>query len=117
MPELEFGQASDEWLELVSLLRRQATCLSVLHLIVYGLVRWVEFRLEEGEEEVEEVDSQGIRNYIDSQLMAKPISEYVCDEPMYHPCSRNILRKKMTRRDPVPSHLYAVNGVDLSRYV
>lgn len=35
--------------------------------------------------------------------------------PMYQPCARKIRRKKTDSRPPVPNHLGAANGTDLSR--
>lgn len=37
--------------------------------------------------------------------------------PIYHPWAMNILRKKKKSREPVPSHLKGVYGVDLSSHV
>lgn len=60
MPELKLGQAADEGAELLVLLGRERTEAAVFHVIVEGLVGGVEFGLKEGEEEVEEVDAEGV---------------------------------------------------------
>ena len=62
MPELELGQPPDEWSELLILLRGQrAASVAVFEPLVLR-ERGVEFRLQEGEEEVQEVDSEGVGN-------------------------------------------------------
>ena len=60
VPELELWKTSDEWSELLILLGWQSTGLAILHLAIHGLIRWVELRLQEGEEEVEKVDAEGV---------------------------------------------------------
>lgn len=55
VPELELRQAPDEGSELLVLSRRQSACGAVFHALVL-FDGGVEFRLQEGEEEVEEVD-------------------------------------------------------------
>ena len=59
VPELELGQAPDKGPELLILSRRESAHGAVFHALVLFDGR-VEFRLEEGEEEVEEVDCQGV---------------------------------------------------------
>lgn len=59
-PELELGQAADEGAELLVLLGGQAAGGAVLHVVVSGLIGGVELGLEEGEEEVEQVDAEGV---------------------------------------------------------
>lgn len=60
VPELELGKTSNEWAKLLILFGRKAASGAILHFIVYNLVAGVEFWLEEGEEEVQEVDTEGI---------------------------------------------------------
>ena len=60
MPELELWKTSDEWSELLILLGWQSTGLAILHLAIHGLIRWVELWLQEGEEEVEKVDTKRV---------------------------------------------------------
>ena len=52
VPELELRKTANEGTELLVLPRWKTTCGTVLHIVVYGIVAGVEFRLEEGEEEV-----------------------------------------------------------------
>lgn len=59
VPELELRKTPDEGPELLVLSRRQSACGAVLHAFVL-FDGGVEFGLEEGEEEVEEVDCQGV---------------------------------------------------------
>lgn len=60
MPELELGQPADEGPELLVLLGRERADRAVLHLVVDGLVGRVELGLQEGEEEVEQVDAERV---------------------------------------------------------
>lgn len=62
VPELELGETSDEGPELLVLLGRESANSSILHIVVERIVRGVKLGLEEGEEEVEEIDSESIRN-------------------------------------------------------
>jgi hypothetical protein len=62
VPELELGQAADERPELLVLLGREAADRAVLHLAVGRLVGRVELGLQEGEEEVEQVDAERVRD-------------------------------------------------------
>ena len=60
MPELKLGQAADERAELIVLLGGQACgSVAILEAIVLG-DGGVPFWLEEEEEEVEEVDAEGV---------------------------------------------------------
>lgn len=62
VPELELGQAADEWPELVVLLGGEAgggACVAVFQALILG-EGGVEFRGQEGEEEVQEVDAEGV---------------------------------------------------------
>lgn len=60
MPELELRQAADEGAELVVLLGGESADGAVLHIVVERIVGRVELGLEEGKEEVEEVDAEGV---------------------------------------------------------
>lgn len=60
MPKLELGQASNEWPEFLVLLRGERTNRAVLHLSVDGLVGGVKLGLQKCQEEIEEVDTEGI---------------------------------------------------------
>lgn len=60
VPELEFRKTSDEWSELLIRLGWQSAGLAILHFAIHGLIRWVELWLQEGEKEVEKVDSEGV---------------------------------------------------------
>ena len=62
VPELELGQAADEWAELLVALGREGADGAVLHLVVERIVGRVELGLQEGEEQVEQVDAQGVCN-------------------------------------------------------
>lgn len=59
VPEFEFGQAADEWAELLILLCRQATSTSIFHVhrAIEGLDGGVELGLEESQEQVEQIDA------------------------------------------------------------
>lgn len=60
VPELELGEAADKGAELVVLFCGKAVaCVAVLKAFVLG-ERGVEFRGEEGEEQVQEVDAEGV---------------------------------------------------------
>jgi hypothetical protein len=63
VPELELGESANERTELLVPLRRQAASIAVLHIVVYRIVGWIKFGLQEGEEEVQKVDAQGVRDY------------------------------------------------------
>lgn len=60
VPELELGQPADEGLELVVVLDGEPARRAVLHVLVHLVVGGVELGGEEGEEEVEEVDAEGV---------------------------------------------------------
>lgn len=69
VPELELGQAADERSKLVVLLGwegRGGACVAVFKAFILSEGR-VEFRGEEGEEEVQEVDAESVGNY-DSEI-------------------------------------------------
>jgi hypothetical protein len=57
VPELELGQPADERPELLVLLGGECADRAVLHVIVERLVGRVELGLEEGEEEIEQIDT------------------------------------------------------------
>lgn len=57
VPELELGKASNKGLELVVLAGGKGAHGAILHLIIDGLIGGVELRGEEGEKQVQEVDS------------------------------------------------------------
>jgi hypothetical protein len=62
VPELELGQTADKRTELVVLLDGKARAsLAILKPFILGQRR-VEFGLEKGEEQVEQVDSEGVGN-------------------------------------------------------
>ena len=65
MPELEFWQPANERPELLRLLCREGGLVggAVLKAFVLGEGR-VDLRLEKGEEDVEEVDAEGVADYI-----------------------------------------------------
>lgn len=60
VPELELGETSDEGPELLVFLGRESTNGAILHIVVERIVRGVKLGLEEGEEEVEEIDSKSV---------------------------------------------------------
>lgn len=60
VPELELGQAADEGAELLVALGRQRADGAVLHVVVESVVGRVELGLQEGQEQVEQVDAQGV---------------------------------------------------------
>lgn len=62
VPELELREAADEGLELLILLCGQSAYGTILHLIVDRFIRGVELGLEEGQEQVEKIDSKGVGN-------------------------------------------------------
>lgn len=66
VPELELGKTADEGLELFVSLGRQGADGSILHVILEVIVGGVELGLEEGEEEVQQVDAESIRDDIPS---------------------------------------------------
>jgi hypothetical protein len=63
VPELELGQAADEGAELLVLLGREGADGAILHVVVERIVGRVELGLEEGEEQVQEVDAERICDY------------------------------------------------------
>jgi len=75
VPKLELRQSPDKRTELLILLSRQSTHSSILHIIIYSLIGRVEFRLEESEEQVEEVDAQRICNNVPSLSYEYPDEE------------------------------------------
>lgn len=62
VPELELGESSDEGLELLILLGGESAHGAILHLIVHLFVRGVKLGLQEGQEQVQKVDSKRIGN-------------------------------------------------------
>lgn len=126
VPELELGQAADKGLELFVLPGGEGTDGAVLHVIVGGFVGRVELGLQEGEEQVEQVDSQGIGNWEGNDVsfcfrarMQAGIPPQLSSGgqrwrriPIYHPCAKKMRRKKATREMPVPTHRYRTKGVD-----
>ena len=74
----------------------------------------VEFGGEEGEEEVEEVDAEGVCDCF-SRLLVIGFDDRCAaerDKPIYHPCARTIRRKKKRSKTTLPIHRYAVYGVN-----
>jgi hypothetical protein len=61
VPELEFGQSSDEGTELVIILGGKGVCVAIFQPLVLG-ERRVELWLKESEEEVEKINAQRIGN-------------------------------------------------------
>lgn len=60
MPELELRETTDERTELLIVLGGQAgTSITVLETLILGK-GWVEARGEEGEEEVQKIDTEGV---------------------------------------------------------
>ena len=70
-PELELGQAADEGAELLVLLggQRRARAVAVLERLVLRQRR-VELGLQEGQEQVEQVDAEGVADYAGGLAMA-----------------------------------------------
>lgn len=60
IPELELWEAANEGLELLVGLGRKSSDGAVLHLVVEFIARGIELWLEESQEQVEEVDTEGI---------------------------------------------------------
>lgn len=76
MPEFELRQAADEGTELVVLLGgqgRRGGGVTVLETVILAHGR-VEFRREESEEEVEEVDPQGVCDWRSGMVLAFPVA-------------------------------------------
>ena len=68
MPEFEFGQAPDEGSEFFVILCGQGGRrgnVAILEVVAFS-ERGVEFGLQEGEEEVEEVDAKGVTDCFES---------------------------------------------------
>lgn len=70
MPKLELGQPSDERTELLVLLGRERTRPAGLEFVVL-FERGVKFGGQEGEEEVEKVDAEGVADWGVSELVIK----------------------------------------------
>ena len=87
MPELELGQPSDERPELLILLRRERTPLPIVSVFEPLVLRkrWVELRLQEGEEEVQEVDTQTVGNNVpalcENDAQGEEDEEGDCERP------------------------------------
>lgn len=62
VPELELGESSNEGLELLILLGGESAHGAILHLIVDLFVRGVKLGLQEGQEQVQQVDAERIGN-------------------------------------------------------
>lgn len=60
VPELELGEAADEWPEFFVLLGRQTARGPVFHFIVENVVGGVKLGLQEGEKQVEQIDAERI---------------------------------------------------------
>lgn len=128
MPELELGETAHERLELFVALggqRRGACGHAVLHVSVRFEGR-VEFGRDEGEEEVEEVDSEGVGDCVRCWLVSVVLifciryAQARCgfsalDVPIYHPCANTIRRAKRMKTVAVAIQRYVVYGVDLSK--
>lgn len=63
VPELELGESSNEGLKLLILLGGESAHGAILHLIVDLFVRGVKLGLQEGQEQVQQVDAERIGNY------------------------------------------------------
>jgi hypothetical protein len=61
MPELELGQTPDKRTELIVLIRGKAAYAAIFKVV--GFESGVEFRLEEREKEVEEIDANRVCDY------------------------------------------------------
>jgi hypothetical protein len=62
VPKLELGQSADEGFEFFVAFRGKRADVSVFHVILEVIVGGVKLGLEEGEEEIQEVDSEGVGN-------------------------------------------------------
>ena len=60
VPELELWKTANEGLELFVSLSGQGADGAILHVVLEVIVGGVEFRLEEGEEEVQQVDAESV---------------------------------------------------------
>ena len=128
VPELELGETAHERLELFVALggeRRGACGHAVLHVGVRFEGR-VEFGRDEGEEEVEEVNSEGVSDCVRCWLVLVVLMSFVryaqarcglsvLDVPIYHPCANTIRRPKRMKTVAVAIQRYVVYGVDLSK--
>lgn len=63
VPELELGKPSNEGAEFLVLPRGKGSDRSVLHVVVESIVGGVELGLEESEEQIQKVDTEGISDY------------------------------------------------------
>lgn len=63
VPELEFWETSDEGSELFVTLGRETTSAAILHLVVEHIAGGVKLGGQEGEEHVEEVDTERVGDY------------------------------------------------------
>jgi hypothetical protein len=121
VPELELGKAADEGAELLVLLGGKTSSASIFHIhrVIEGLDRGVELGLEEGKEQVEQVDSERVGNWdglaVYSVYLDRCTFGTVVVIPMYQPCATKTRRKKIMRSAAVPIHRYVTKGVDLSR--
>ena len=119
-PKVPLGQPPHERPELVvSLGGQHWLSLPAFFDLVRHKVRFergVEFGLEEGEEEIQQVDAEGVRD-CEAKLVPSPRcmdregqgqagAEGRACAPMYQPCASRMRRKKTMRKTPVPIHLY-----------
>lgn len=68
VPELELRQAADEGAKLFVLLGRERADRPVLHVVVERIVGRVELGLQEGQEQVEQVDAEGIGDCVETEM-------------------------------------------------
>jgi len=62
VPELELGEAADEGPELLRVGRRQLR--SVLVVRIISVYRWINFRRQKGNEQIQMINSKSIRDYV-----------------------------------------------------
>ena len=136
MPELKLGQSSYKGPKLLVLLGGEPARRSVLHFAVHHFVRRVKLWLQEGQEEVEQVDAQSIsdcwrdkqkkkkkKKISTSPIFSSPSPVLLRNAwkrknpsiPMYQPFAIRMRAKKRSRSMAVPAHRYMTNGVDWSR--
>lgn len=93
MPKLELGKAADEGPELLVLLGGEGTDRAVLHFRVERITRGVELGREEGEEEVEKVDAEGVGDNVPALCDEHPHEEEKQGDAGANPSVRDIGRR------------------------
>ncbi len=78
--------------------------MAVFHVGV-GFQGGVEFGADEGEEEVEEVDAEGVSDCAGLAILLRHGSKNQ-DAPMYQPCAKMIRSANATKTVAVPIHRY-----------